>query len=67
MPSGEFEANAIHFAIGIMTYNLIIAQKLLTIPEDWKNKTIKSISWLLVEMRGIEPLASALRTPRSPS
>jgi hypothetical protein len=44
MPSGEFEANAIHFAIGIMTYNLIIAQKLLTIPEDWKNKTIKSIS-----------------------
>ena len=52
MPSGEFKANAIHFAIGIMTYNLFIAQRLLTMPEDWKNKTIKSIRWLLVEMAG---------------
>jgi len=52
MPSGEFKANAVHFAIGIMTYNLFIAQRLLTMPEDWKNKTIKSIRWLLVEMAG---------------
>lgn len=52
MPCGEFTANAIHFSIGIMTYNLFIAQKLLTMPEDWKNKTIKSIRWLLVEMAG---------------
>ena len=52
MPSGEFKANAIHFAIGIMTYNLFIAQRLLTMPEDWKHKTIKSIRWLLVEMAG---------------
>jgi len=52
MPSGEFKANAIHFAIGIMTYNLFIAQRLFTMPEDWKNKTIKSIRWLLVEMAG---------------
>ena len=41
-----------HFGIGIMTYNLFIAQRLLTMPEDWKNKTIKSIRWLLVEMAG---------------
>ena len=52
MPSGEFKANAVHFAIGIMTYNLFIAQRLLTMPEDWQNKTIKSIRWLLVEMAG---------------
>jgi len=52
MPSGEFAANAVHFAIGIMTYNLFIAQKLLTMPEEWHTKTIKSIRWLLVEVGG---------------
>ena len=52
MPSGEFKANAIHFAIGIMTYNLFIAQRFLTMPEDWQHKTIKSIRWLLVETAG---------------
>jgi hypothetical protein len=52
MPSGDFFANALHFAIGIMTYNLFIAQKLLTMPEQWHTKTIKSIRWLLVEVGG---------------
>ncbi|MBW2040349.1 MAG: IS1380 family transposase [Deltaproteobacteria bacterium] len=52
MPSGEFAANAVHFAIGVMTYNLFIAQKLLAMPEGWHTKTIKSIRWLLVEVGG---------------
>lgn len=52
MPSGDFEANGVYFAIGILTYNLFIAQKLLTMPEPWKTKTIKSIRWLLVEVGG---------------
>lgn len=52
MPSGDFQANAVHFAIGIMTYNLFIAQKLFTMPASWKDKTIKSIRWLLVETAG---------------
>jgi hypothetical protein len=52
MPSGEFAANAVHFGIGIMTYNLFIAQKLLTLPEEWKSKTIKTFRWLLVEVAG---------------
>jgi len=52
MPSGEFCANAVHFGIGIMTYNLFIAQKLLVMPEQWHTKTIKSIRWLLVEVGG---------------
>jgi hypothetical protein len=50
MPSGDFAANAIHFAIGVMTYNLFIAQKLFVLPEGWRSKTIKSIRWLLVEV-----------------
>lgn len=52
MPSGDFKANAVHFAIGIMTYNLFLAQKRLTMPLGWKDKTIKSIRWLLVEAAG---------------
>lgn len=52
MPSGDFEANGVYFAIGILIYNLFIAQKLLTMPEPWKTKTIKSIRWLLVEVGG---------------
>jgi len=52
MPSGEFRANGVHFGIGIMTYNLFIAQKLLTMPEQWRTKTIKTVRWLLVEVAG---------------
>jgi hypothetical protein len=52
MPSGEFRANGVHFGIGIMTYNLFIAQRLLTMPDLWRTKTIKSVRWLLVEVAG---------------
>lgn len=52
MPSGEFGANAVYFAIGILTYNLFIVQKYFTMPLEWASKTIKSIRWLLVEVVG---------------
>jgi hypothetical protein len=52
MPSGDFSANALYFGIGIMTYNLFIAQKYFTMPAEWASKTIKSIRWLLVEAVG---------------
>jgi hypothetical protein len=52
MPSGEFLANAVHFGIGIMTYNLFIAQRLFVMPEPWRTKTIKSLRWLLIEVAG---------------
>ena len=52
LPSGDFGANAVYFGIGIMTYNLFIAQKLLTLPEAWGTKTIKTFRWLLVEVAG---------------
>jgi hypothetical protein len=52
MPSGEFLANAVHFGIGIMTYNLFIGQRLFVMPEPWRAKTIKSLRWLLIEVAG---------------
>lgn len=52
VPTGDFGANALYFGIGIMTYNLFIAQKYFTMPIEWASKTIKSIRWLLVEVVG---------------
>lgn len=52
LPSGNFAANAVHFAIRIMIYNLFLAQRLLMMPADWQTKTIKSIRWGLVEVAG---------------
>ena len=52
LPSGDFGGNALYFGIGILTYNLFIAQKHLTMPKQWRTKTIKSIRWLLVEVGG---------------
>lgn len=52
LPSGDLRANAVYFGIGIMTYNLFIAQKIFTLPKEWQGKTIKSIRWLLVEVAG---------------
>ncbi len=52
MPSGEFVGNAVWFGIGVLSYNLFIAQKLFTLPQGWQNKTIKSVRWLLVQVAG---------------
>jgi hypothetical protein len=52
LPSGDFGGNALYFGIGILTYNLFIAQKYLTMPKQWRTKTIKSIRWFLVEVGG---------------
>ena len=35
-----------------LTYHLFLAQRLLTMPEVWASKTIKSMRWLLVEVGG---------------
>ncbi|MFN3466769.1 MAG: transposase, partial [Candidatus Brocadiales bacterium] len=52
MPSGDFKANAMYFSIGVMTYNLWIAQKLLTLPQTWWNKTISTMRWAVIETAG---------------
>lgn len=52
MPSGDFAANGVYFAIGVLAYNLFIAQKLLTLPQSWRHKTIASIRWMFIETAG---------------
>lgn len=50
MPCGEFEANAMYFSIGVMTYNLMIAQKHFVIQEGMQNCTIATLRWKLVHI-----------------
>lgn len=52
LPSGDFAANAVYFGIGVLCHNLFIAQKLLTMPKEYKKSTIKSIRWVLLDVPG---------------
>lgn len=52
MTSGDFSANALWFAIGVLAYNLTQAQKLLFLDEGWRSKTIATLRWQLIETAG---------------
>jgi len=52
MPSGSFEANAVYFAIGVLTYNLYVAQKYLIIREGYERKTIHTLRWSFIQVVG---------------
>lgn len=50
MPCGVFEANAMYFSLGVLTYNLIVGQKNFMIKEGMENATIETIRWKLVQV-----------------
>jgi hypothetical protein len=50
MPCGEFEANAMYFSIGVLTYNLMVAQKYFVIQEGLEKSTIATLRWKLVQV-----------------
>ncbi len=52
MTSGDFAANALWFALGLLAYNLTQAQKLLFLDPDWTTKTIATIRWQLIDVAG---------------
>jgi len=52
MTSGDFRANALWFAIGILAYNLTQAQKLLFLDPEWRPKTIATLRWQLIQVAG---------------
>jgi hypothetical protein len=52
MTSGDFAANALWFALGVLAYNLTQAQKLLFMDEGWRSKTIATLRWQLIETAG---------------
>jgi hypothetical protein len=52
MTSGDFAANALWFAIGVLAYNLTQAEKLFFLDEEWRPKTIATLRWQLIETAG---------------
>ncbi|MBT3408473.1 IS1380 family transposase [Candidatus Woesearchaeota archaeon] len=52
LPSSDFKANEIWFLIGILTFNLFQALKLLTLPKSWANKKIATIRYYLIQIAG---------------
>ena len=48
MTSGEFGANALWFALGVLASNLTQAMKLLFLDPEWKSKTIGTLRWQLI-------------------
>jgi len=52
MTSGNFQANALWFSIGVLAYNLTQAQKLLFMDAQWKPKTVATLRWQLIEIAG---------------
>jgi len=52
MTSGDFRANALWFAIGVLAYNLTQATKLLFLGGEWVKKTVATLRWQLIETAG---------------
>ncbi len=50
MPCNEFEANAMYFSIGVLTYNLMVAQKHFVIQEGMEKSTIATLRWKLMQI-----------------
>ena len=50
MPCNEFDANAMYFSIGVLTYNLMVAQKHFVIQEGMERSTIGTLRWKLMQI-----------------
>ncbi len=52
MTSGDFRANAVWFAVGVLAMNLVQGMKLLFLDPDWKTKTVATLRWQLIQVAG---------------
>jgi hypothetical protein len=52
MTSGDFRANALWFALGVLASNLVQGMKLLFLDPDWKSKTVATLRWQLIQVAG---------------
>jgi hypothetical protein len=52
MPCGEFEANAMYFAIGVLAYNLAQRLKRRVLPESYRTATVATLRWKLYRLAG---------------
>ncbi len=52
MPSGDYFANALFFAVGVLVYNTTVIIKFHLLPEEYKTKTVESLRWSIVNIAG---------------
>lgn len=50
MPCGQFEANAMYFAIGVLAYNLAQLLKRWVLPESYGTATVATLRWKLYRL-----------------
>lgn len=52
MPCGEFEANAMYFAIGVLAYNLAERLKRQALPASYRTATVATLRWKVYRLAG---------------
>lgn len=52
LPIGDFGANAVWFALGVLTYNTFVLQKEHLLPDEMRTKTIHTLRWSLIGIAG---------------
>ena len=50
MPSGDYFANSLYFAVGVFTYNTLVIIKHNLLPESFLSKTISTIRWSVINI-----------------
>lgn len=52
MPSGQFEANVLYFAIGVLAYNLAQVLKRQALPAVYRMVTVATLRWKVHHLAG---------------
>ena len=52
MPCGQFEANAMYFAIGVLAYNLAQLLKRQVLPAAYRTATVATLRWKVYRLAG---------------
>lgn len=52
MPCGSFQANAVFFAIGVLTYNLYLGFRSDALGSGWERSQVQTVRWRLFQTAG---------------
>ena len=50
VPSGDYYTNSLFFAIGVLVYNTAVIMKEHLLPTQFKNKTIETLRWSIINL-----------------
>lgn len=50
LPCGQFAANALFFAIGVLAYNLGVLLKAEVLPKEYRHSTVQTLRWQLYRL-----------------